>query len=318
MVEGTPNDGANLILLSGLKATNPGLDVLVSVGGWLGSGGFSNMALTAASRARFIESAVAFLTRYNLDGLDIDWEYPGQSGADNRFRPEDGANFNLLLKELRARFDREAATTHKRLLLTIAAGASFQYLEHTDMTGAAPSLDQVNLMAYDYYEAGSKPAPTGNHAPLFADPTDPQHTSTAEVVRAFEKAGVPASKLILGVPFYGHLWGNVPPTNNGLFQPGVATHGPHTDFLNIKDNLLTHGFIRYWDRASQVPYAYNAKTRQFLSYEDPESLRRKAAYVQEQHLGGMMFWQYFSDPSGTLLNTIYTSLHTIPANTTTS
>ena len=318
MVEGSPNDAANLALLGSLRACNPQLEVLVSVGGWLGSGGFSDASLTPASRATFIDSALAFLTRYHLDGLDIDWEYPGQPGAGNPNRPEDAANFTALLRELRARFDaqpsRPSAPTPRHLLLTIAAGSSTQYISHTELGEAQKYLDQVNLMAYDFYEPGPTPASTGNHAPLFADPADPQHASSAAMVQLFLQAGVPASKLVLGVPFYGHLWGNVSPTNHGLFQPGVAVPDVHTGYVDVTATLLQHGFIRYWDNASKVPYAYNPDARQFVSYEDPESLRAKCVYLRENHLGGIMFWQYFADPSGTLLNTIHTALQATPAH----
>ncbi|MHB2009837.1 MAG: glycosyl hydrolase family 18 protein, partial [Acidobacteriaceae bacterium] len=74
IVEGDPSDAANLATLVGLKKENPDLTVLVSVGGWLWSGRFSDAALTAASRAKFIDSVADFITRYKLDGLDIDWE----------------------------------------------------------------------------------------------------------------------------------------------------------------------------------------------------------------------------------------------------
>ena len=105
MVEGGPATAQNLAALTALRHDNPNLTVLISVGGWLWSGGFSDMALTPASRATFIDSAAAFLTKYDLDGLDVDWEYPGMAGATNNFRPEDKHNYTLLLKELRARLD---------------------------------------------------------------------------------------------------------------------------------------------------------------------------------------------------------------------
>ena len=88
IVEGAPTDAANLAALTALKKDNPQLTVLVSVGGWLWSGRFSDAALTPASRAVFIDSVEAFITRYHLDGLDVDWEYPGMSGAGNTFRPK--------------------------------------------------------------------------------------------------------------------------------------------------------------------------------------------------------------------------------------
>src|SRR5271170_2328926 len=107
IVEGFAHDAENFAVLNSLKHDNPSLTVLVSVGGWTWSGNFSDMALTKQSRSLFIESAVKFVDKYNLDGLDIDWEYPGMTGNNNRFRPEDKQNYTLLLKELRHRFNRE-------------------------------------------------------------------------------------------------------------------------------------------------------------------------------------------------------------------
>ncbi len=104
MVEGHPEDASNLAVLHALKLKNPQLTVLVSVGGWLWSTGFSDMALTSTSRSAFIESVDNFVTRYELDGLDIDWEYPGLIGSGHPFRPEDKHNYTLLMKELRLRF----------------------------------------------------------------------------------------------------------------------------------------------------------------------------------------------------------------------
>lgn len=125
IVEGDPSDAANLAMMVGLKQENPDLTVLVSVGGWLWSGRFSDAALTPASRAKFIDSVADFVTRYKLDGLDIDWEYPAMAGAaGNVFRPEDKQNYTLLLKELRERFKKMEKPLHRHLYITIAAGSS--------------------------------------------------------------------------------------------------------------------------------------------------------------------------------------------------
>ncbi|MGA8531834.1 MAG: glycosyl hydrolase family 18 protein, partial [Acidobacteriaceae bacterium] len=237
----SPADAPNLAALVALKQENPSLQVLISVGGWLWSGNFSDAALTPESRSRFIESAIAFVEHYNLDGLDIDWEYPGQIGAGNRFRPEDGRDYTLLLAGLRRRFHREERKLGRPLLLSIAAGASDDFLDHTDMHRAARFVDSVNLMAYDYYEPGDE-GTTGNHAPLYTDPADPKHISADMSVRSFERAGVPAYKIVLGVPFYGHLWGHVPPINHGLFQPGSPVPNTFARYHDIVDTLLNQGF----------------------------------------------------------------------------
>jgi chitinase len=308
MVAGFQHDAENFSFLQSLKKENPSLTVLVSVGGWLWSTNFSDMALTAQRRAVFIDSVMQFLEQYKLDGLDIDWEYPGLPGVGHPFRNEDEQNFTLLLKELRARFTQETARTHRRLYLTFAAGASQEDVSHTDLAKAQRYADTVNLMAYDYYEQGSD-AITGNHAPLYTDPADPKKASAAASVAMFEKAGVPAPKIVLGLPFYGRAWGEVPDANHGLFQPGKPGANVNARYPNITDVLLNQGYVRYWDEKASVPYLYNAQQRIFVSYEDPQSIAAKCRYVLAQNLGGVMFWEYSNDPSGTLLRAINDALH---------
>jgi len=310
MVVGHPDDAANLAFLTGLRKENPSLTILVSVGGWLWSGGFSDVVLTEESRQRFIQSAMEFIQTNHLDGLDIDWEYPGMTGAGHPFRSEDGRNFNLLLKELRAGFDREAKKG-TRLYLTIAAGASDEFLAHTQMAEAQRYLDTVNLMAYDYYEPGSGPI-TGHHAPLFTNPSDPNRVSADASVRAFERAGVPARKLVLGVPFYGHTWGEVLDQNHGLYQPGKPIPNAYAPFSLIDSSMLNQGFTRYWDPVARVPWLYSAEKRIFVSYEDEQSLAAKCRYLRAHKLGGIMFWSYAND-DGKLLQTIDSELLSRPA-----
>jgi len=305
MVLGAPADAQNLAQLTALRNSNPRLTVLVSVGGWLWSTSFSDMALTAESRRAFEESVMEFLAQYDLDGLDIDWEYPGLPGAGHPFRAEDKQNFTALLAELRARFDAESKRTGRRLYLTIAMGAGDDVIAHTEMRKVGRYVDTVNLMTYDYYEADSD-ATTGHHAPLYADPADPKKASSDETVRAYEKAGAPAEKILLGVPFYGREWGEVPEQNHGLFQAGKVIPGAYAPFSAIEANMLPAGtgFTRYWDDAAKAPYLYNAEKHIFVSYEDPESLQLKCKYVRSHKLGGVMFWEYFGDPDGKLLETI--------------
>jgi chitinase len=303
MVLGHPNDSANLAMLVGLRKENPSLSILISVGGWLWSGGFSDAALTERSRQLFIQSAVDFVGLNDLDGLDVDWEYPGLPGAGHAFRSEDGQNFTTLLKEIRARFDKESAKKGGKLLLTFAAGAEDDFLAHTEMAEAQRYVDSVNLMSYDYYEPGSGPM-TGHHAPLFTNPADPQKVSADASVIAFEKAGVPAKKLVLGVPFYGHMWGEVADRDHGLYQPGKPIPNAYAPFSLIDSSMLNQGFTRYWDATSSVPYLYSAEKQVFVSYEDAESLTAKCRYVVAHKLGGMMFWNYSNDSAGKLLKAI--------------
>ncbi len=133
MVTGYSFDAENFACLNGLKKDNPSLTVLVSVGGWLWSTNFSDVALTHRSRGIFIQSVMDFLDRYQLDGLDVDWEYPGMPGAGHLFRPEDKRNFTLLLKDLQTEFKRHAGKAGHRLFSALTAGASQEYIAHTEL-----------------------------------------------------------------------------------------------------------------------------------------------------------------------------------------
>jgi chitinase len=309
IVEGFPHDAENLAILNTLKRNNPALKLLVSVGGWTWSGGFSDAALTPHSRERFISSAVRFIERHKLDGLDIDWEYPDQPGSGNTFRPQDKQNYTLLLAELRQRFDREQTRLHRRLYTSIATGASTKFLQHTEMEKVQRYVDTVNLMTYDFYVGG--PA-TGHDAPLFHNPTDPKQVSADRTVTEYEQAGVPTRKIVLGLPFYGRSWGEVANRDYGLFQSGKAAHGVHFSYPDLP-NLLATGFIRHWDSQASVPYLYNPQTHVFVTYEDPQSIAAKCKYVTDRKLRGIMIWEYSNDSTGILLQAVHAGLTPAPA-----
>jgi chitinase len=133
VVEGFPRDADNLKLLVALRRQHPHLQILISVGGWTWSNNFSDAALTVQSRRRFTDSAVAFVRRHDIDGVDIDWEYPGLRGNDNVHRPEDRENFTALMTDLRQALDVEGRLKKRRYLLTFAAGASPDFIAHTEL-----------------------------------------------------------------------------------------------------------------------------------------------------------------------------------------
>ncbi len=228
---------------------------------------------------------------------------PDYRGLDIHFEQRTRKNFTALTRELRERFDAYVRKTGRRQYLTIAMGASDDVIAHTEMRKVQKYVDTVNLMTYDYYEAGDD-ATTGHHAPLFANPADPKKASTDATVKAFEKAGVPAEKILLGVPFYGRVWGEVQEQNHGLFEPGKTIAGVSGQYSKIESEMLGHGFTRYWDSAAQVPYLYNAEKHIFVSYDDPESLKGKCKYVRDHKLGGVMFWDYAGDANGKLLGAV--------------
>ncbi len=306
IAQGFSNDPENFKVLTGLRRQNPRLKILISVGGWTWSGGFSDMALTRQTRLKFIESAVEFVRLHDLDGVDIDWEYPGLAGIGNKFRAEDKQNFTALLTELRTALDREGKAHKRNYLVTFVAGANVpECLAQMELKKVQAVVDFVNLMTYDFRGSESDPV-TGHHANLYVNAADDKRLSADAAVREYLKAGVPAAKIVLGVPFYGKTWGDVKPAKNGLYQPGKPpSERIDASFGNLSKQFINmNGYVRMWDDQAQAPYLWNEARQIFITYEDPESVRLKCRYIRQRHLGGIMFWEYFADTTGSLLGTI--------------
>lgn len=300
---------SHIAQLQALKARNPDLKLLVSVGGW-GADGFSDAALTDSSREVFSRSAVEMIEDYALDGIDIDWEFPGQPGPGIKYRPEDKQNFTLMLQSLRMHVDSLSAVRGRRgsdhYLLTIASNDNQRFFDHTEMDRVHEFLDFVNIMTYDMFTSGSPT--TGHHTGLYqGGPDAPTRTSEDSVERHLD-AGIPPEKIVLGVAFYGRGWKGVQADNNGLFQPYEEFAGAWGYETILERFTPEKGFVRYWDDAAKAPYLWNPDSTMFISYDDPESLSHKAAFVRDRNLGGMMYWEHSHDTRGVLLDTIHRAL----------
>lgn len=302
----------NFKQLNLLKQAHPGLQTVISIGGWTGSAKFSDAALTAESRQKFVSSCMTFITQYGFDGIDIDWEYPtGGGNTGNVERADDPQNFILLLTEFRKQLDAQGKLDNKHYVLTMAAPAGKESYSGLDWAKIYPLLDWINVMTYDF--DGSWSEKTGFNAPLY-DSTDnpPEGGSTNATIQDFLAAGIPAQNLVMGVPFYGRGFTGVAATDNGLHQsytglPDGSDDGG-IDYRNLVDGDLKTA-VRYWSDISQVPWLYNAKTGTMISYDDPQSLQAKADYVKKQGLGGMMIWELASDDkSSTLLTALHEAL----------
>ncbi len=284
-----------------LKERYPGLRVNLSVGGW-GADGFSDMAYYPENRASFVKSVVNWIRKYDLDGVDIDWEYPVDGGGGIiKSRPEDRENFTLLMKDLRSSLNRLSSVTGKKYTLSFAAGAFEEYLQWIEPRKLAGVVDFVNLMAYDFY--GEWTDITGHHANLKLSPYDPYGRSAERAVNLFLEAGFPARKIVLGVPFYGRGWGGVSSKNNGLYQPYREAISNEINYSKIREFQAKNGMKKFWDSTAQAPYMYDGDL--WISYESPRSLKLKIKFVKSRGLGGIMFWEYFLDPTGELLKTIF-------------
>ncbi|MEM6345257.1 MAG: glycoside hydrolase family 18 protein [Bacteroidota bacterium] len=304
-------DSLRLSRMHRLKRYNPHLQILLSVGGWAWSDGFSDAALTDSSRHLFARSAVRVMKHFQLDGIDIDWEYPAQPGDDNPHRPEDTQNYTLLLQTLRQYLEAQSLVDNrppnKAYLLTVATAASQSFLDLTEMDQAIQYLDFVNVMTYDFY--GAWTPQTGHHANLRpSDTTAMIERSAQQAITEHLAAGIPKEKLVLGAAFYGRGWTGVKPEKQGLHQPydGEALSAAYKEL--VADFARLEGTLSLWDSTAQTPFLWNEAQRTFYSYEDTLSLRLKANYVQNQGLGGMMFWHIRHDTADVLLGSIYRNL----------
>ncbi len=308
VIEHPAVDTANFQRLSGLKARNPNLKILAAVGGWSWSNNFSDAALTDSSRQRFASSAMAILRQWHLDGLDIDWEYPGMRGDGNVFRPADRDNYTLLLRDLRTAMNQLSRETGIHYQLTTAVGAFSEFIQKTAMKEVQRYVDYIHLMTYDYGNGRS-----GHHTNLYASQNDAAGNSADKAVRNFIAAGVPASKLVLGIAFYGKT-GIVDSALNNGWNRQYVSRAYAGGYGFICDSILSNpGFLYYWDNQAKAPYLFNSSTRQFITYDDERSVMEKCRYAKKEKLAGVFFWEYLEDPAGNLLRSINNTLHA-PAN----
>jgi len=298
-------DSTNFRKLNLLRNKNPDLKILISIGGWGWSENFSDAVLTDSSRKVFAKSSVEIIRKYNLDGVDIDWEYPGMPGEEgNVFRPEDKQNYTLMFEAIRKELDVFQKESGNPKLLTTAVAGFVEWLDVTEMGKAQKYLDFVNLMTYDLFQGDT----VVHHASLYSSDMYKTSKSADVAVNAFVKAGVPAEKLVMGLPFYSRKFTVAGQLQKGLGQKQSAQEYFH-GYTTIKDSLVDkNGFKAYRDEVAKVPYLINEKTKELISYEDEESVREKCKYVLANKMGGVMFWEYDSDPKHYLLDEIDRSL----------
>jgi chitinase len=283
---------------------HPDILPVMAVGGW-GAGGFSEAASTEHNRAEFTKSATDLMQENGFLGIDIDWEYPGSSVAGIKSSKDDPDNLLLLLKDLRAALDALTAQDGLKRHISIAVGGSGQYADKLDCAAISQLVDQVNVMTYDL--RGFEKV-TGHHTGLYPEEGDEDNVSAAAAIQAYEAAGIPRDKLMMGAAFYGRAWRNVKGTkNNGLGQKAGTSGNKSYGFDAIQTMISDGSYTRYWDEKAMAPYLFSGKT--FISYEDEESIAAKGAYAKDNGLMGIMFWEYGQDTTGTLLKALYTSMN---------
>ena len=311
IVDGEPKfelttDSVKISKLIALKKSNPKLKILYSIGGWVWSNHFSHTAAYKENRIKFAISSVKLMKKHGFDGVDLDWEYPGQRGEDNDFRPSDKNNFNLLLEEIRKELEKVGAIDNKHYLLTIATGADQAYIDNTDLGKAHKYIDFINVMCYDFYHGWF--FQTGHHANLYPSKKEKfTGNSGQEAIRRHIKAGVPSNKLIMGIPFYARQWKKVALENDGLYQTAMTT-GTIAPYWDIVEKIKSGNYKKGYDDSAKASYLWNAKDSIFISWETPKEIKQKVTYIKKNNLGGAMFWEYSLDKDQELLNTLFQNI----------
>ncbi|KAI3326618.1 endochitinase [Xylariaceae sp. AK1471] len=284
--------------LYGLKQANRQLKVLLSIGGWTYSPGFAAMAASDAVRTTFAKTAVELIKDWVFDGIDIDWEWPASETEANDMV----SLLTAIRKELDSYSTTYASGYHFLLSVCLPAGpANYKLLKLSAMNSAG--VDQFNMLAYDY--AGSWDTTTGHQANLYPDPADPLDTpfSTDAAIEAYIAAGVPANKIILGLPLYGRAFENT--AGLGQAYSGVGSGSWDNGIWDYK--VLPRSGTEIYDATAGASYSYDNATGELISYDNVASVQKKVTYLQSKGLGGTMFWEASGDraDSGSLIAAAY-------------
>lgn len=261
--------------ITALKTKKASLKVLLSIGGW-GSGGFSEMASREDRRNSFAAACKKVIDQYNLDGIDIDWEYPTISWSGIKCSADDTDNYTLMIKAIR-----NAIGTDK--LLTLASNVTAKYINFRDIE---PYVDFVNIMLYDINR------PPKLSSPLHQSPNTGSLTASYSVEQHVNN-GMPLNKLVLGMPFYGRS------NPDGSLSDWMS-------YASISILIENNKYKYVWDDVAKEPYLVNSTGVMECSFEDEKSIAEKCKYIKNKKMKGIMYWQYDGDDAkGTLRKAIY-------------
>ncbi|CEP92952.1 bifunctional protein: peroxiredoxin/chitinase [[Clostridium] sordellii] len=252
--------------LLALRQDNPDLRVIVAIGGW-GQDGFSDAAQTPSSRYNFAREINALIKQYNLDGIDIDWEYPANSAAGIKSRPEDKENFTLLLTAIRD------VIGYDKWLSVAGTGDKAYINQSVEIDNIAPLINYFNLMSYDFTAGETGPNAKKHQSNLYDSNLSIPGYSVDAMVRNLIAAGMPSQKILLGVPFYGRLGATITKSYDQLRR----------DYIN------KNGYTYKFDKDAQAPYL-EREGELDMSYDDLLSIYIKSQYVIDNCLGGIFSW----------------------------
>ena len=274
--------------LAAYKASYPELKLLLMIGGWgKNADGFSMMARDPAKRKLFCDECVRFCKEYNLDGVDLDWEYPTYAAEGNGADPSDTKNFTILMEELR-----EALGEDK--LISYAASDSGKYI---DNKAVLEWVDYINVMTYSMGD------PPYHNSPLYKSELTKKR-SGEESIEIFHSQGVPYDRMNYGIGFYGHGDGTVYPSSVQYYKAVEALEKGTVDGKSVE------GYnIRWWDATGKNCYLGDAVGKMYASYEDTESIGYRVEFLKGKGMLGAFAWEYREDDSkGTLRHVLYKAM----------
>ncbi|MDV7215279.1 glycoside hydrolase family 18 chitinase [Streptomyces prunicolor] len=290
----------NFNQLRELKAKYPNIKILWSFGGWTWSGGFAQAAANPTAFANSCYSLVEDPRWADVfDGIDIDWEYPNACGLS--CDTSGAAAYKNLMQALRAKFGSSNLVT----AATTADGTSGGKIDAADYAGAAQYVDWYNVMTYDFFGAFNATGPTAPHSPLttYSGIPTPGFT-TADAIAKFKSKGVAASKLLIGIGFYGRGWTGVTQDAPGGTATGPA---PGTYEQGIEDYKVLKTSCPVTGTIAGTAYAHCGSN--WWSYDTPSTIAGKMSWAKTQGLGGAFFWDFSGDTSnGELVSAINSGL----------
>ncbi|KAM3548765.1 hypothetical protein MY1884_009037 [Beauveria asiatica] len=284
-----------------LKKQHRHLKVMLSIGGWTWSKNFPAAASSASTRKTFAQSAVGIMKDWGFDGIDIDWEYPEDATQ--------AQDMIFLLQAVRDELDSYASqhAENHHFLLSIAAPTGAKEYKKLKLAELGQVLDYINLMAYDF--AGAWSNTTGHGANLYNDTENPAATpfNTKDAVDAYINGGVPANKLVLGMPIYGRSFQQTEGIGRPFQGVGSGTWENGTWDYSV---LPKPGAEIMCDNTAQGCYSYDAQTRELITFDTPDIVAAKVGWLKEKGLGGSMFWEASGDKNGSdsLINTSFVGL----------
>ena len=281
-----------------LAVRNQGVRVVLSIqGAGKSIANFSNAASTPENRERFAKDCVNILETYHFDGIDIDWEYPGDDHAID----SEKVAYSLLMEELY----RQVKEANPDYLVTGALPGGAYGWRRYDLKRLADCMDFIHLMTYDM-QASAK---TLHHTALYSDM--PRATATQasvnDSVELYTLAGFPIEKLTVGIAFYGRTTSPSTSVNGGLGSNSKTQDYPTITYTNIKKRYLSslgNGVTYFWDDVCKAPYLYNASTNTFVTYDNERSIIEKCKYAWKNKMAGVMIWELGEDKTMDLMNAV--------------